>query len=56
MTISEEKQRLRKEIAWQKKQYPAETVTERDCLAEEAISGRDIGILVGTNHLLFGTD
>ena len=24
MTISEEKQRLRKEIAWQKKQYPAE--------------------------------
>ena len=26
MTISEEKQRLRKEIAWQKKQYPAETL------------------------------
>lgn len=34
MTISEEKQRLRKEIAWQKKQYPAEALA---CWSEQII-------------------
>ena len=34
MTISEEKQRIRKEIALQKKQYPAETLV---CWSEQII-------------------